>query len=183
MEILERTPITNRITLRLPNHILEILKKEADQKDLTLNALVTKILNKNIAFEMHVNAVSSITMTHDLFMKMIEKMDESEIVEIAKEGPKVIKKLFKILGLEYDLDHIIYSYFTIVSKYCGWYEFIHKVKHDRYRLVFNVVPESKWTRFVQVYVKTILESLKIRIDEESVNDTVIVFEFDLRRSV
>src|SRR5574342_630734 len=170
-------PITNRVTLRLPNQVLEILKKEAEKKDLTLNALVTKILFKNASFELHVKAIPNITIPPEIFIEFINKCDNSTIEEIAKNGPAIVRKLFRILGLEYDLDNIIYSYFEMVGKYCEWYSFTHEKKYNKHRLVFNTVLGPKWTNFLSIYAKSILESLRIRVDEASVNDGVIVFEF------
>lgn len=160
--------------------MLEVLKKEAEKRDLPLNALVTKILYKNISFDLHMKAMPSITMQHDLFMKIIDRIDESCMEEIAKEGPNIVKKLFKILGLEYNLDHVVYSYFDVVGKYCDWYDFTYEIKRDKYRLVFNTQLSSKWTKFLLRYMRAILESLKIHIDDESVNDGIIVFEFSNR---
>jgi len=176
-------PITNRVTLRLPNQVLEILKTEAEKKDLTLNALVTKILFKNISFELHVKAMHDITIPPEIFIEFINKSDNSTIEGIAKNGPAIVKKLFRILGLEYDLDNIIYNYFEMVGKYCEWYSFSHKTKHNRHRLVFNTVLGPKWAIFLSIYAKSILESLRIHIDESSVNDGVIVFEFSQRKNV
>ncbi|HSD05067.1 MAG TPA: hypothetical protein VLB45_04855 [Nitrosopumilaceae archaeon] len=180
MEVLERVPTTNRITLRLPNQVLEILKTEAEKKDLPLNALITKILYKNISFDLHVKAMPNITIPHDLFINFIDKIDDSFVEDIAKAGPTTVKKLFKILGINYDLDQIIYNYFDMIGKYCEWYQFSHQAKHDKYRLVFNSTLGPKWTKFLAMYVRSILESLKIRIDEMSINDGLVVFEFSHR---
>lgn len=180
MEVYQQLPTTNRVTLRLPNQVLEVLKKEAEKKDLTLNALVTKILFKNTSFELHVKAVPNMTIPHEIFIEFINKSSNSAIEEIAKNGPSVVKKLFRILGLEYNLDNVIYSYFEMIGKYCEWYSFSHQIKHNRCRLVFNTMLGPKWTVFLSIYARSILESLKIHVDEVSVTDGVIVFEFSPR---
>lgn len=177
MEVLERVPSANRVTLRLPNPILDALRKEAEKRDLSLNALVAKILSKSISFDLHVKAIPNVIIPHDLFINVIDKIDDRFVDEIAKTGPFVVKKLFKILGFEYDLDQVIYNYFDIIGKYCEWYQFSHQIKHGRYRLVFNTTLGSKWTTFLITYVRTILESLRIRVSDISINDGVIVFEF------
>ena len=97
MEVFQRMPITNRVTLRLPNQVLEILKTEAEKKDLTLNALVTKILFKNISFEMHVKAMHDITIPPEIFIEFINKSDNSTIEGIAKNGPAIVRKLLEFL--------------------------------------------------------------------------------------
>jgi hypothetical protein len=180
MEVLEMAPSTNRITLRLPNNVLTELKKEAEKKDLPLNALVTKILNKNVSFDMYLEAIQGIIMSHTMLLKIIDQVDERAMKEIAREDPQVMKDMLAVLGLRYDLDHIINDYLVMLGKYCGWYKFSHEITHNHYRLVFETGYGSKWIKFIAEYVKNIFESLKIRIDNESISNKVIVFEFTKR---
>ena len=177
MEVLEMAPSTNRITLRLPNSVLNILKKEAEKKDLPLNALLTKMLTKIVSFDMQLDVMPTIIMSHALFTKMIDEIDEPSMEEISREGPNIIKNLFTILGLRYELDNVINNYLVTLGKYCGWYKLNPEITHNNYRLVFEIQLGSKWTKFVAEYVKNILKSLKIHIDNESINHNVVVFEF------
>lgn len=176
-ESVDMAPSTNRITLRLPNSVLNALKKEAEKRDLPLNALVTKMLNKTVSFDMQLDTMPTIIISHVLFSKMIDKIDKASMEEIAREGPNVIKKLFTILGLRYELNEIIDNYFVMLGKYCGWYKFSSNINNARYRLIFETQLGSSWTKFLVAYIKNILESLKIHIDNESMNDNVILFEF------
>ncbi|MDE2590985.1 MAG: hypothetical protein KGL95_15115, partial [Patescibacteria group bacterium] len=100
---MERTP-TNRITLRLQNDVLEILKREADKKDLTLNAFINKVLNKNITYEENVNAILNVVLPYDFFLLIVAKLNEDDMKELAQKGPGIVKKLFNILGMQYDID-------------------------------------------------------------------------------
>src|SRR4029077_3308583 len=153
----EMAPSTNRITLRLPNNVLNILKKEADKKDLPLNALVTKMLTKIVSFDMQLDAMPTIIMSHALFAKMIDKIDEPSMEEITKEGPNIIKNLFTILGFRYELDNVINNHLVILGKYCRWYKLSPEITRSNYRLVFEIQLGSKWAKFVASYVKNILE--------------------------
>ena len=176
VEILRKIS-TNRLTLRLQSDLLEILKQNAHKKDLTLNALITNVLHKNVAYDETVNVLPNIIVPHDLFFSMVDKMAESDVVDIVKEGPRIVKKHFDILGLQYKIDHVIYNYFVMLAKYCNWFEFSHKVTGNNYRLVFCTGNNPKWSSFVQQYVRTILESLKIIISNDSHHAGVVVFEF------
>lgn len=176
MEVVKFSP-TNRLTLRLDTNLLVTLKKEAQNKDLTLNALINKILNRNISYDNNVNAVQCITMSHDLFHEIIKGLSYDDIQEMGRNGPKIARKLFSISGIEYDLYHIIHNYFAILSKYCGWFEFSYKEQYEKYRLVFNTGKDPKWSVFVQSYVKSILDSLKIIGIKGLEYDGIIVFEF------
>jgi len=171
---------TNRITLRLPNDILEKLKKESETKDIPLNAVIAKILSKNTTYDMEFNTVSTITMSHVLFSKIIDSADDNALGKIAAQSPDIIKKLFTIMGVEYKLDNVIEKYFVIFSKYCGWFKFTYDVTGQHYRFVFETHLGEKWTKFLSLYVKNILDSLKIRTDNESIHDNIILFEFKNR---
>ncbi len=169
-----------RITLRLPNSVSNTLKKEAEKRDLPLNALITKILYKNVSFDMQINALPSITMSDFLFSRLIEKISYEDLVVIAKEGPDAIRKLFAIQGIDYNLNEIIENHFVMMSKYCGWFSFTSNIKNDKHRLIFETQLGPKWTQFLDLYVNSILESLKIKIDEKTIHENIIVFNFTKR---
>ena len=170
-------PSTNRITLRLPKSTLDELKKEANEKDLPLSSLLVKILNKNVSFERRYKSIPTIIMSQNLFLTIIDSMDESMMQKIAKMGPKTVKKLCTISGWKYDIDSIIDNYFVTLAKYCSWFRFKHEVNQTNYRLVFETHMGERWTKFLSIYVRSILESLKIHIDDESTDDGVIIFKF------
>ena len=172
-----KTQSTNRVTLRLPNNVLEKLKKESERKDLPLNSIITKILLKNITYEMEFNSIPTITMSHVLFSKIMDNVEDITLEKIAAEGPNVIKKLFTIMGIQYNLDNVIEKYFVVFSKYCGWFKFTYVTNDSDHRFVFETLLGEKWTKFLSLYVKNILESLKIHVDNESIHENVILFQF------
>ena len=173
----KRLPLTNRMTLRLPTTIVQILKAEAEKKDLPLNALVSKILNKSIAFDRNINVLPIVVIPNQLFIQIIDSVDDAAMDSIVNEGLTTLKKLFVMLGKRYELREIIDNHFVILEKYCGWYNFIYESENSHHRLVFEIRLGHKWTRFVFTYVKSVLESLRsLHMEYESINDNVIVFE-------
>lgn len=139
--------------------------------------MITNILSKNIAYDETVDVLPNMILPHDLFFVLVSKLKEPDVIDIAKEGPKIVKKIFDIVGIQYDIDHVIYNYFVMLSKYCKWFEFSHKISGDKYRLVFCAGTNTKWITFVQHYIRTIMESLDIIITNESHHAGIIVFEF------
>lgn len=169
---------TNRITLRLSNSILKILKSEADRKDIPLNALVTKILMRNIA-ENNINTLPNITLPCYLFVRILGSLDSKFLEELIEEGPSLVKKIFIIQGIIFELDEVIDKHFILLSKYCGWYKFTHEVRDRHYRLIFETDLGSQWIKFLTGYVRNILKSLDVHIEKEHFHDNIIVVE--LRR--
>lgn len=177
MEQLKTTFRTNRITLRLPNSILDELRKEAEDKDLPLNSFISKILLKHISFNKRFEMMPTVLVSQILLAAMVESMDEASMNEAAKLAPKVVKKLAALGGWEYNIDRMIENYFTIIGKYCGWYQFRYKADRANYTLTFETNMGRKWARFISKYVRSILESLKVHITDESLDEEVVIFKF------
>jgi hypothetical protein len=172
----KRIQSTNRITLRIPTSTLKVLKAEADRRDIPLNALVIKILSRSIAFDTTVNTMPNIILPYLLFAKILDDLDNSSIEKLVKEGPHLVGKLFMILGIKYGLKEVIENYLIVLGKYCGWYNFTYESNGPHYRLVFETQIGSNWTRFLAEYIRSLLESLRVYIETNSINDNVIVFE-------
>lgn len=181
MQVVKRVP--TRVTLRLQTDLVDTLMEEAQKRDLTMNALINRILSKNVSYDNNVNLVQCLTMPQELFLEIINEVPQDSIQEIGKGGPHIIKKLFSISGIKYDLEHIIENYFSILGKYCGWFEFSYKEQFGKYRLVFCAGKDPKWSMFIKAYVKNILNSLKITTINDSIHDGVIVFEFSNKREL
>lgn len=177
VEDLKTTFRTNRITLRLSGNLFEELRKGADEKDLPLNSFIVKILNKHVSFDRRFETVPSILTSQILFSAIMEGLDEPAMNGLSKLAPRMVKRLAALGGWEYNIDNIIENYFAILGKYCGWYQFRYSEERSNYTLVFETNMGLKWARFVSKYVRTILESLKVHITDESIDEGVIVFKF------
>jgi hypothetical protein len=175
MQVVKHAP--TRVTLRLQTDLHDALMEEAHKRDLTMNALINRILSRNMSYDNNVNVVQCVTVPHELFLEMINSMPQNSLNEIGKSGPRIVKKLFSLIGIQYDLEHVIENYFVILGKYCGWFEFSHKEQFGDHRLVFYVGKDTKWSAFVHAYVKNILNSLKITSMNDSIQDGIVIFEF------
>ena len=168
---------SSRVTLRLPDNILQVLKKESEKRDLPLNATINRILSKNVVFDMKINVLPTITMSQALFSKIFAKLDEKNQKEIVLYGPKSVKQLFTLLNLRYDLPSLIENHFMIMDKYCGWYTFHYDLKGDTYRMVFESDLGPYWIEFLRLYTTSILHSLRISNIDVKIEGSVLVFEF------
>lgn len=168
--------LNERLTLRIPSPLLNTLKKEADEKDLPVNALINRILTKSSLQDGKVNVMPSISMSQMLFEKIVNELDGPALEKAAKIGSNVIKKFFTLQNQKMTLDNIISDYFVVLSKYCGWFSFHNEKIGEKYRLVFESHFDSKWAQFLFHYVKSILVLVKVFIEKESIDDNIVVFE-------
>jgi hypothetical protein len=167
---------TERLTLRIPSHLLDRIKKESDKKDLPVNALINRVLVKSFLYEDQINVLPRISISHILFGKIIEELDDSSIEKTSILGSDIVKKYFTIQNQILTLENIITNYFSLLSKYCGWFTFNSERISDKYRLVFEASIGSKWSQFLFKYIKSILSMIEVSIVNESHEDNVIVFE-------
>jgi hypothetical protein len=174
---MSRLDKSNRITLRLPSNILQVLQKESEKRDLPLNAIINRILSKNVIFDMQLSVLPTITMSQALFSKILSKLDERNQKEIVLYVPKSIKQLFTLLNLNYDLQNLLENHFVIMDKYCGWYTFHHDKNGNNYRLVFESDLGPDWIQFLRLYITSSLNSLRISNIDVKIEGSVLVFEF------
>jgi hypothetical protein len=128
-----------RITLRLPQNLMKILKKESDERTLPINALIMRILHKNLIQEAKFKALPAVSIPSHMFVKLIDKLDASVIEELSKSGPKMVKKYFAVVNQDYTIENIVSEYFNMLAKHYGWFTY-HFDKTDRkYRLVFESI--------------------------------------------
>lgn len=168
---------TIRITLRVPEDLLCQLKEKADTIDVPLNSMIIKILVKNNSFERNVERVPSIIISYSLLLKIIDQLDATYLEQLARESPTLVKKYFTILGLQYGLNEVIQNHLFILGKYCGWFKILHESSNSDHRLIIETQHGNKWTQFIALYVKNLLESLEVYKQNVVVNDNLIVFEF------
>lgn len=176
MQGLDNLVSATRTTIRLPNDTLKVLKDEASKKDVSLNAIITRILHKYILCDMRMNALPSITMSQALFSIILEKLNTPQKEEAARQAIQTVKNVFTILGIEYNLQNVLDEYFTILGKYCDWFTFHYEKNGNHLRIVFETELGPGWIKFLRLYVHAILQSLKINVNNESTADSVMIFE-------
>lgn len=168
---------TERITLRLPQNLMKILKKESDERTLPINALITRILHKNLIQETKFNVLSTVSMPFGMFDKIIDKLDQITIEELSKSGPKMVKKYFALINQTHTAENIVTEYFKMLATKYGWFGYRFDKNDRRYRIVFETNSGAKWTKIIYNHVKSVLVSAKVHIEKESLEDNVIIFEF------
>lgn len=143
---------------------------------LPVNAVINRVLENYVIFYMRKNTLPTIITSQILVSKIVQKLSQKEMEEIAIQGPKTILKLFTLLDLDFNLQNIIEHYFSIVGKYCGWYSFNYSKKGNHLRLIFKSDLGPGWNKFLMLYISTILKSLKLKFEYKSINDSMLVFQ-------
>jgi hypothetical protein len=88
---------TESVTLRLDKDILDKLRKEAKEKQVSLNVLTCQIALQHLDWHAYASKAGFIAVTRGTVRKMLEKITEKDIVEIAEYVAKKESKEFIIM--------------------------------------------------------------------------------------
>lgn len=171
-----------RVTIRIPELILERLKADAENKKLSFNSYLSKHFYRIVVSEIDLKAIPSITISKSLLVELVSSSNEKQIAKFAIEEVETIKKLFKILGYDYNIRNLIKNYFVIMGEHWSWYRFSSYEQDKKCRLIFQTGLGKKWIKFLSMLVLTVMESLKIPVDDEYVKNDTLVVEFKMMQS-
>lgn len=90
LEVTEMPDMTEPSTFRLNRKLLEELKAESRQKDISLNSLVNQIIKAHIDWHARAAAAGFIPIRRELIRELLEYLDEKEIDDLAH---RVVKHL------------------------------------------------------------------------------------------
>ncbi|MDE1769294.1 MAG: hypothetical protein KGI28_01905 [Thaumarchaeota archaeon] len=144
---------TRSISYRLPEHIIEELEIESQQKEISQNVLVKQILEKYIVWDRFAKKMGMIPVPKEILKILGEKMDGATINEIIREMTPVIKDwiIFKKGG--YDLKKSIESmeeYMRASSMTSD-----HRVEGDVHHFVIQHNLGIRWSLFTELLLKQI----------------------------
>lgn len=165
---------TAHISFRVESELKAELEKEAKQRNMNLNSLINYILSRHVSFDRIVETLEAIPLSRPLFTALLENTDIAEMERIGREfGPKVVRRTFTFLNLNYDLDGLIEHYFQPLSTYSRWYSFNTTGQGANRKLMFQHSYGPKWTAFLRQYLGGIIKSAtgiepRIVVEEELV---------------
>ena len=144
---------TRSISYRLPEHIIEGLEVEAQQKEISQNVLVKQILEKYLAWDIFAKNVGMIPVPKEILRILGEKMDGAAINEIIHGMTPVIKDwiIFKKGG--YDLKKTIESMEEYMR--ASGMTSDHRVEGEVHHFVIQHNIGIRWSLFTELLLKQI----------------------------
>lgn len=93
------------ITLRLDSIILNKLQREAEQKDTSINALVSHVVRRHIDWHSNAAKAGFVTVRRGLLIDLINRLPDKEISSIAEYiAKKETKDFVLLLRNEYNIE-------------------------------------------------------------------------------
>ena len=144
---------TRSISYRLPEHIVEELETQAQQKEISQNVLVKQILEKYIEWDRFATNIGIIPVPKEIIRILGEKMDRTTINEIIQEMTPVIKDWVTFQKGSYDLKKII-ELMEDYMRHSGMTS-EHRIEGNIHHFVIQHNLGINWSLFTELLLKQV----------------------------
>lgn len=165
------------ITFRLDSIILDKLRHEAQQKEISINTLVSQIIKQHA--EWHSNAAKAgfIPVRKGFLMKLIDRLSEQDIISLAEYIAKSSNKdLVLLLKSKYNIEsalEFIESWIRISA-----YTYRHEVNGTRHLYIIQHDMGRKWSIYLAELYRHLFEELETKKVDFDITDNTLSFVVD-----
>ncbi|HEU4444436.1 MAG TPA: hypothetical protein VFR94_07180 [Nitrososphaeraceae archaeon] len=181
MNIAEKNDIKNHqqhqsesITFRLDNTILNKLHHEAEQKDISVNTLVSHIIRSHIDWHSNAAKAGFVTVRRGLLSNLINRLSEKEISSIAEYIAKTETKDFiLLLRNEYNIESALDVVETWIK--ISGYPYRHDVNHTQHAYVIQHDMGKNWSLYLAELYRFLFEEFGLKRVEFDLNPNTLDF--------
>src|ERR671911_792085 len=165
------------ITFRLDNTILNKLHHEAEQKDISVNTLVSHIIRRHIDWHSNAAKAGFLTVRRGLLSILINRLPEKEISSIAEYITKNETKDFVLLLRN---ECKIESALGVIETWIkiSGYPYRHEVNHTRHSYVIQHDIGKNWSLYLAELYRFLCEEFGLKRVEFDSNYNSLHFIVD-----
>ena len=168
------------ITFRLDTTILNKLRREAEQKDITVNTLVGHIIRSHIDWHSNASKAGFVTVRRGLLNNLINRVPEKEISSIAEYIAKTETKDFiLLLRNEYNIESALDVVETWIK--ISGYPYRHEVNYTRHSYMIQHDMGKNWSLYLAELYRFLFEEFGLKKVDFDLNHNSLDFIVDLER--
>ena len=168
------------ITFRLLNIILNKLRQEAQQKEISINTLVSQIIKEHTDWHSYAAKAGFIYIRKELLTNLLDKLPEQEIASLAEYLAKTSSRdLILLLKGKYNIEsalEYIESWIRVAA-----YTYRHEVNSTRHLYIIQHHMGRKWSIYLAELYRHLFEELETKKVDFDITDTTLSFEVDSQR--
>ena len=168
------------ITLRLDSIILNKLQREAEQKDTSVNALISHVVRRHI--DWHSNGSESWVCycKAGLLIDLINRLPDKEISSIAEYiAKKETKDFVLLLRNEYNIESALDVIETWIK--ISGHPYRHEVNYTRHSYVIQHDMGRNWSLYMAEQYRFLFEEFELKRVEFDINNNTLDFVVDTER--
>jgi uncharacterized FlaG/YvyC family protein len=169
------------VTFRFDSRILERLKSEAGEKQISLNTLVNQIAAQHLDWHTHASKAGFVTVRKAKIEKMLEEIPEEKIVKIAEYVAKTESRDFiMMLRNEYSITSgldVIETWMKIAG-----YSYRHETDGSVHSYVIHHDMGKKWSLYLREQYRFLFEDFGLQRVDFTISESTLSFRVDTERS-
>lgn len=171
------TPSGN-VTLRFDGNVLEQLRKEANQKRVSLNTLASQIFMTHTEFSGGAAKAGMISFPKNLLIQLMNRLSEEEVKQLSQEIAKNdMKDMLLILKHQYSVEafiDLIESWIRI----CG-FPFTHDQSDNTHSFIIQHDMGKRWSVYLAELFRFVFYDLGTKWSDFQTTDNTITFNIDV----
>jgi hypothetical protein len=171
--------VTEGVSFRLGKELLEELRHEADVRQVSLNTLANQIFRQYIDWHTSAAKAGWIPMQKEMIRKVIEKINDDEVKELADHISKnQMQDVILLLRRQYDFA----SFLDVMEAWLkvSQMPYNHKSEEDKHIFVIQHDMGRKWSLYMTQLFRNACEELASR-PEITATDNTMTLKVDAAR--
>jgi len=158
ISVLDSKKKTYPITFRLPEKLVEDLKKEAENVQISLNTLANQVFERYICWERYSGKMGLIPMTRPFLKAVVKSLSNEEIKKIAHNASKdALKELVLITRGNFTLDDFV----SVFNEWLRVSWMTHRYSYDakgHHYIIYHDL-NKKWSLYLSELMNAICNDL------------------------
>ena len=176
----KRVNQSESITFRLDSIILNKLHREAEEKDISVNTLVSHIIRRHIDWHSNAAKAGFVTIRKGLLSNLLNRLTEKETASTAEYTAKnEIKDFVLLLRNEYTIESVL-NVIETWNKISG-YPYRHDVNYSRHSYVISHDVGKNWSLYLAELYRSLFEEFGLKKVKFDINDNTLAFVVDTER--
>ena len=169
---------TSTVSFRIDREYYQILRRESEEKKISLNTLVNQIFGEYVEWHKYVKQFGTIILSKDAFKLMLDILDNDKIINLAIEiATKAPKEFILFKWKEINPSNVI-DFIKMFFDHCGYGHYDHQLTESKINK-FSIRHElgKKGSIFLKAYVETVVKDI-LRTECKSIitdNSVTMIF--------
>lgn len=170
------------ITIISDAKTLNELKKWADSKGLSMNALINEVLTKNIFFYRYVSEHECMIIPSTIYSDMIYTLPEKTLVDlVSRTISEMVQSIFAHNNISYTMDNMVKFYFESVGLWSGLYNIFKRYSDmGSTSLVFEHKYGIKWSKIIAQSISNLMKETLNLSSEHRILPSTVILQVDKR---
>lgn len=167
---------TSTITLRIDDHVMRILRAEAEQSGISLNSFINQALKRFVEWDIYQSRVGMIPIAKPIVIELFNKMSKEETTHMALNiGKNAVHDIALFMKNKMDLNSFL-SWLEARMKSSS-IEINHSIENDLHIYMMKHDLGENWSLYHKVVLEVMFNEVFGKAIDITISKTTIRFKF------